>query len=222
MRVPIMSDNTDSGHGATVNEAEITLGVLNAVEQNSTVTQRSVAGDLDIALGLANAYLKRCAKKGFIKIQQVPRNRYAYYLTPKGFAEKSRLTGEYLSISFNFFRAARSQCTDLFEQCALAGHHRIALAGVGDLAEIATLCARDHDVEIVGIIETNDFEGSQFAGLTVFRTVEDLGAVDRIVITDMKEPQKAFDTLLQSVTVDRLMFPKFLHISRVRPQLMED
>ena len=66
------SGNTPDG------DAEITLGLLNAVEENSTVTQRSMANDLGIALGLANAYLKRCVRKGLIKISQVPPNRYAY------------------------------------------------------------------------------------------------------------------------------------------------
>lgn len=214
--------NNKSGQGTTVNEAEIILGVLNAVEQSSTVTQRSVAGELDIALGLANAYLKRCAKKGFIKIQQVPRNRYAYYLTPKGFAEKSRLTGEYLSISFNFFRAARNQCTELFEQCAKSGRHRVALAGIGDLAEIATLCARDHNIDVIGIIETSDFVGPEFAGLKVIRTLEDVEKIDVVIITDMKEPQKVFETLSKSFVHEQLLFPKFLHISRIPPQLMEE
>ena len=91
------------------------LEVLSAVERDSRITQRSLSRELGIALGLANAYLKRCAKKGLIKIRQVPLNRYAYYLTPKGFAEKSRLTAEYLAVSFNFFRDAREQCTRLFE-----------------------------------------------------------------------------------------------------------
>ena len=53
-------------------EAEITLGLLNAVEENSAHTQRSMASELGIALGLANAYLKRCARKGLIKVQQIP------------------------------------------------------------------------------------------------------------------------------------------------------
>ena len=79
-------------------EIGIILGMLSAVERDSNVTQRHLARELGIALGLANAYLKRCAKKGFIKIRQVPLNRYAYYLTPRGFAEKSRLTAEYLSV----------------------------------------------------------------------------------------------------------------------------
>ena len=92
---------------ANSQDTEITLGVLDAVEQNATVTQRSVARELGIALGLANSYLRRCVRKGLIKVKQIPPNRYLYYLTPKGFAEKSRLTASYLAHSFSFFRRAR-------------------------------------------------------------------------------------------------------------------
>ena len=49
-------------HQTVDTEAEIILGVLTAVEENSRVTQRSVAKDLGIALGLTNAYIKRCVE----------------------------------------------------------------------------------------------------------------------------------------------------------------
>ena len=93
----------NSGKINDVDENTITLGVLSAIEEDDRATQRAISRDLGIALGLTNAYLKRCVKKGFIKVRQIPANRYTYYLTPQGFAEKSRLTAEYLSISFNFF-----------------------------------------------------------------------------------------------------------------------
>ena len=107
----------------SANEAEtaITLAVLNAVQENDQVTQRSLAQEVGVALGLANAYLKRCVKKGLVKVSMVPSNRYAYYLTPKGFAEKSRLTAEYLSQSFRFFRTARNECSQLLKSCATRG-----------------------------------------------------------------------------------------------------
>ena len=72
----------------------IVLSVLTSIERDSTITQRKLANELGIALGLANAYLRRCVRKGLIKMSQVPLNRYAYYLTPQGFSEKSRLTAE--------------------------------------------------------------------------------------------------------------------------------
>ena len=107
------------------NEARITLGLLNLVDDNSKASQRSLAGNLGIALGLANAYVKRCVKKGLIKVSQAPANRYAYYLTPKGFAEKSRLTAEFLSQSFNLFRHARAEGSDLLAHCETRGWKRV-------------------------------------------------------------------------------------------------
>jgi len=69
----------------------IVLSVLTSIERDSSITQRKLANELGIALGLANAYLRRCVRKGLIKMSQVPLNRYAYYLTPQGFAEKKPL-----------------------------------------------------------------------------------------------------------------------------------
>src|SRR5260370_23030620 len=133
-------------------DPSVMLGLLSAVERDSAVTQRHLASELGIALGLANAYLKRCAKKGLIKMRQAPLNRYAYYLTPRGFAEKSRLTAEYLTISFDFFRRARHDCAALLEGCAARGWRRVALVGAGELAEIAALGAAEAGLTIVAAI----------------------------------------------------------------------
>src|ERR1700730_12497627 len=130
-------------------EVDITLGMLNAVKENSVVTQRSLAKELGIALGLANAYLKRCVSKGLIKVTHIPANRYAYYLTPQGFAEKSRLTAQYLALSFDFFRVARSQCHEILSQCERQGWTRIVLCGGGEVAEIVTLCAESESIRLV-------------------------------------------------------------------------
>src|SRR5690348_6945622 len=101
------------------NDAEasrIMLGLLDAVEHDRAHSQRHLASGLGIALGLVNAYLKRCIKKGLVKVRQAPARRYAYYLTPQGFAERSRLTVEYLSLSFGFFRQAKADCSALLRR----------------------------------------------------------------------------------------------------------
>ena len=74
-------------------DERIVLNLLNSVDDGAQ-SQRRIAEELGIALGLVNAYLKRCIKKGLVKVSQAPARRYAYYLTPEGFAEKSRLTVE--------------------------------------------------------------------------------------------------------------------------------
>jgi len=206
----------DTADEQTSNEVAITLGMLSAIEESSTLSQRSLAKELGIALGLANAYLKRCVKKGWIKVQQVPANRYAYYLTPIGFSEKARLTGEYLSTSLEFFRLAREQAAEV---CALAEQRhikRLALIGSGDLAEIMALTALDSSLKIVGIVDAAA-AGSRVAGLDVVADLVDLDSVEAVIITDMRSPQKSYDHWSKRLGKQNVFAAGLLKISRAAP-----
>lgn len=214
-------EDGDNGQLGLTSEAEITLGLLNAVHENSDHTQRSISKDLGIALGLANAYLKRCVKKGLIKIAQMPPNRYAYYLTPQGFAEKSRLTAEYLSQSFNLFRVARKQYEELFRQCAERGWTRIALVGVGDVGEIAFLSQSTLDIHVLGFIDSGAGTAT-YLDLPVVADSSLLDGLDALVLTDLKDPQGTFDTLQKSFPPERVLFPPFLNVSRRPPPALDE
>lgn len=202
---------------------QIVLGVLTSIERDSAITQRKLAGDLGIALGLANSYLRRCVRKGLVKISQVPLNRYAYYLTPQGFAEKSRLTAEYFAVSFDFFRRARNDCATLLGHCTDLGWRRVAFYGAGDLAEIAVLSANEAAVEVVCIIDPAE-AGRRCAGLPVVATLAEAqleaGAenLDGVVVTDTRAPQACFDGLVANAAEHGLaatciIAPKLLGIS---------
>ena len=210
--------------GRETGDPQIVLGVLTSIERDSAITQRKLAGDLGIALGLANAYLRRCARKGLIKVSQVPLNRYAYYLTPQGFAEKSRLTAEYLSVSFNFFRRARGDCVALLQQCGERGWRRVALYGAGELAEIAVLSGGEAGIEVVCVIDPNE-SGRRCAGLPVVAdlTAAQLAAgeagLDGVILTDTLAPQSRFEELLASgplhgVPACCILAPSILAVSR--------
>ena len=206
-------NKTDIGSSDLDNESRITLGLLNAVHDNSAASQRSMADNLGIALGLANAYLKRCVKKGLIKVRQAPANRYAYYLTPKGFAEKSRLTAEFLTQSFHLFRRARTESAELFEHCQNRGWRRVALYGAGDLAEIMTLSARDYAVVLTAVVSREPGQ-TEFAGLPVIAEVPGPGDVDAIIVCDIGRPQAAYDEVGAHFPADRVLVPRFLGVAR--------
>ena len=201
-----------------------TLGVLSAVERDSEITQRSISGELGIALGLANAYVRRCARKGWIKVHQAPMNRYAYYLTPKGFAEKSRLTAEYLAVSLNFFRNARQECAGLLADCVHEGWTRLALAGVGELAEIAILSATETRAEVVCLIDLRG-KTSTYHGRPAFDSVRGAidwaaarGGIDAIIVTDVSAPQASYDAVVAAAlqlgkSRDRVLAPALLRVS---------
>jgi DNA-binding MarR family transcriptional regulator len=198
------------------------LGLLSAVERDSTVTQRHLARELGIALGLANAYLRRCAKKGLIKMRQAPLNRYAYYLTPRGFAEKGRLTAEYLTLSLDFFRRARRDCAALLAACDAQGWRRVALAGAGELAEIAVLGATETKIEILAVIDAAG--GRSCAGRPVVRDLAAVlaltgdGPLDAIIVTDTRAPQGSFEAILaeasrHGMAAERILAPELLRIT---------
>ncbi len=195
------------------NQTEITLGVLSAVEENRNVTQRLVAKDLGVALGLVNSYLKRCISKGYVKIRHVPANRYAYYLTPKGFSEKSRLTAEYLSGSFNFYRNARQEGVRILDQCAALDQQKIVLAGASDLAEIVFLCAQEHRLEIVGVIDAEK-AGQVFLTLPVFKDLADAGDFHAAVVTSLSRPQATYDDLAPQLPAEKIHTPSILGVTR--------
>ena len=155
-------------------------------------------------------------KKGLIKIQQIPPNRYAYYLTPKGFAEKTRLTGEFFSQSFRFFRIARTQYGELLRESEQRGWRRLALCGVGELSEVATLCATEAGVELVGVIDMPPSGRSQHAGLAVLPDLAAAGGIDGVVLTDFQDAQATYDALCRIIPAARVMVPPMLAVQERR------
>lgn len=194
---------------------DILLGMLTVIDRDANVSQRMISRELGVALGLANAYLKRCVRKGWIKVQQVPRRRYAYYLTPSGFSEKARLTGQYLSASLTFFRRARSQLGTLLRDCASDGRVRIALAGRSELAEIAVLAAQDHDVSLVALIDP-PHAGKRFVGLPVVNDWRDCSQIDAVIVTALDGAEGIFRTLTKEMGEDRVLAPPLLRIGEGR------
>ena len=199
----------ETEHDEHENE-QIVLGLLSSVETDGARSQRLIAAELGIALGLVNAYLKRCVKKGLVKVHDVPARRYAYYLTPQGFAEKSRLTVQYLSNSFSFFRKAKSDCTHVFQEAAARGLNRLVLAGKSDLAEIAILCAVEAGAAVIAIVDARD-EGVRFVGVEVFASYSEVKAgFDAIIVTDVARAQATYEQAVEAVGRDRVLVPALL------------
>jgi DNA-binding MarR family transcriptional regulator len=190
----------------------IVLGLLNSVEHDGEQSQRHIAAELGIALGLVNAYLKRCVKKGLVKVHDAPARRYAYYLTPKGFAEKSRLTVQYLSDSFSFFRFAKMDCARVFEAAKARGLTRLVLAGKSDLAEIAILCAVEAAVAIVAIVDPSS-DDARFIGVDVVKSYAEVATeFDAVIVTDVSRAGQSFDAAVNACGADRVLAPDLLRL----------
>jgi DNA-binding MarR family transcriptional regulator len=193
-------------------DERIVLNLLSSVDDGAQ-SQRRIAEDLGIALGLVNAYLKRCVKKGLVKVSQAPARRYAYYLTPQGFAEKSRLTVEYLSYSFSFFRQAKADCAQLFALAKEKNFQNLLLSGKSDLAEIAILSAVESGVSVVAVVDQTADE-TLFAGKPVVTGYDRVTTpFDAVMVTDLVNARQAFDDALRLFGRDRVLAPKLLGLN---------
>ena len=146
-------------------ESRRDLEVLEAITQNDRISQRTLALRLGIALGLANVYVRRLARKGYIKSVGVRSNRLRYLVTPKGIAEKTRLTFEYMMHSLKLYRDARIQLRTLLEPLILAGTPAVAIYGTGEAAELTYLSLMEFGLEPVAVFDASG--GARFLGMTV-------------------------------------------------------
>ncbi len=151
-------------------EAHRNLRALQAIEADGGITQRTLAGRLGIALGLTNIYLKRLVRKGYVKCVNVQSNRLRYLLTPKGIAEKTRLTYEFMEYSLFLYGQVRSHLRQVLEAAVLGHRRRIAVYGTGEAAELAYLSVTELGLELVAVFDGADTR--RFLGQDV-RRIED-------------------------------------------------
>lgn len=194
-------------------EDRVTLQLLDVIGKQNNLSQRHLARHMGVALGLTNSYLRRCARKGFIKITKAPANRYLYYLTPKGFTEKARLTASYLSHSFSFYHEAGDSCIRVFSLCKQNGWDRILLCGMSDLAEIALLRGIEAKLEIVGIYDRLTKQ-KMFLSKPVWRELKNVNIpiCNAYILTDIATSQATLEHLLSYVESERILIPDILRL----------
>jgi len=167
-------------------EEQYTLEILTRIEENGRVTQPEIAKHLGISLGLANAFIKRIARKGYIKLTTIPRDRVKYLLTPKGFAEKTNLTVKYLQYSLNFYRRAKDTLSRTYVQMQKEGAKKIVFCGIGEVAEIAYILLQQNHMKLTGVVDEKK-AGKKFMKQKV-GNLEDLKKYDfdKILVTSFQ------------------------------------
>jgi DNA-binding MarR family transcriptional regulator len=188
-----MNVNNAAPHGT---EHYRSLQILDELSNNDSLTQRDLSSRLGIALGLVNSYIKNLIKKGYITVKTIPSKRYAYYLTPKGFTEKTRLTYDLLHDYTRIYREARSNLKKLFHDLENNGAKKIVFAGADEVAEIAYITLHETTLELAGVVD-DDKAGDMFFPLAI-KPINDAVTIDHdiIVITSYVNRKKIYQALL--------------------------
>lgn len=194
------SQSADSNHLAEApaflkeTEALRDLRVLEAIEADPGVSQRELARDLGVAVGVVNACLRTLVRKGMIKVRGESNRSVTYHLTKSGLLQKSSLALEWTRNTVGFYRQARTQVSEHLTHLAAEGHRRAVVFGAAELGEIAVLVAPHAGIIVAGVLADGEAPlGDDIAGMPVTQLAEAggfLGAedVDVVVLSEDATP----------------------------------
>ena len=149
-----MNDNQDTLFKPS--ESMRDLQFLEELEKTPNLSQRELSHKFGIALGVTNACLKRMVRRGWIRLRKVPPRRIGYYLTPKGFAEKARLSMTFLYYNIHHYSRLKTLIAERVLEMASQGVKRVIFWGVSDEMEIAYVILQGTDMELVAIVDDSD------------------------------------------------------------------
>ncbi|MFA4828083.1 MAG: winged helix-turn-helix transcriptional regulator [Thermodesulfovibrionales bacterium] len=196
------------------------LLLLDEISKGEQLSQRDLSKKLNIALGLVNSYMKNLVSKGYITIRAIPSKRYVYYLTPTGFAEKTRLTYHHLQNFTNLYKEARRDFKELFSRLHKEGVRSVIFAGADESAEIAYLSLQEFDIEFEGIVD-NEPDGRDFFRYRImpFERVKEINA-DFVIVSSFLRRDAIYKRLIEEgILPDKIksIFPIYENLYEVNP-----
>jgi hypothetical protein len=132
------------------------LNLLQELEKNPVISQRELSHKFGIALGVTNACLKRMARRGWIRIMSLNHHKLGYFLTPKGFAEKAKLTFHLISWTVQHYSALKDLIGERLLEMQDKGIERIVFYGVSDEMEVAFITLQGLNLKLVGIVDDDE------------------------------------------------------------------
>jgi len=186
------------------------LQMLEEIEQNPRVSQRQLSNKFGIALGVTNACIKRMARRGLIRLKGLPPRRIAYYLTPKGFTEKTRLTLRFLSYNIQHYSEMKKLISKRLLEIESSGARRILFYGVGDEMEVAYITLQGVNLTLVGIVD--DDEKKQGRDLFGYR-VQEPEAISSlrpevVLITSLTNGEKISEGLKKQMGIKKILIER--------------
>lgn len=167
--------------------------ILRAIASGERLTQRSLAREMGVAVGLANLLIRRLVGKGYVRIANMGARHVRYLMTPEGWDALATATRASLENTVHLYTQTREQIRDslatISEQCA-EHEKRIVFYGAGDVAEIAYVSLQNTDLSLVGVVD--DTRTGRFFNVEILPadalTRETIGGVpySHVVVTSLR------------------------------------
>ena len=113
--------------------------LLDAIAQDTLVTQASLSIRLGMAVGSVNWYIKRLINCGYIKVSRLDRTRLKYQLTPEGLSIVTQRTLHYMKKSLIVYNELRLKAKAIVTDLKSQGVNHVYLEGDDEVIDIMRL-----------------------------------------------------------------------------------
>lgn len=116
--------------------------VLDVIAQGRELSQRELATQSGLSLGMVNLIISRLIRTGYIKVSSMNRKKIDYILTPKGLSERLTRSYHYFLRSYHAFRESQRRIDALLDVLIERGSRRFMIVGEGEMADIVEVAFR--------------------------------------------------------------------------------
>ena len=171
--------------------------ILQAIAAGGPVTQRSLASELGVAVGLTNLLIRRLVGKGYVKMAGMGTRHVRYLMTPEGWEALAHATRVSLENTVQLYTQTREQIrvslTAVSDRCQMdaKGQKPVVFYGAGDVAEIAYISLQSTELSLVGVVD--DRRRGRFFGLTIsdpeLLSIDGLNGIEysRVIVTSVRQ-----------------------------------
>ena len=107
--------------------------ILDQIAGNPAISQRALARDTGISLGLTNLTLKKFLKTGYVQVTRLDKRKLEYLLTPKGFLAMTQRTYRYVSRTITEYQRLKGQLVCLLQGLQQQGYESFLIHGDGEI-----------------------------------------------------------------------------------------
>jgi hypothetical protein len=152
--------------------------LLARLQDGGAMSQRSLARELGIALGLTNSLLRRTAQNGWVQVVRAEPAALRYVITAEGVAQETAMSRAHFDGAVRSYAEVRDRIRFVFNllssrwgapgsPTAAAPAKEVVFYGAGEVAEVGYVCLQDCDLRLVGVVDGN--APKRFFGLPVRR-----------------------------------------------------
>ena len=186
-----------------------TLLLLEAISNQECNSQRELSRKLNISLGLVNTFIKKLTNQGICKIENRPKSKIKYMLTPLGVIEKTKLTKKYLAYSIDYYKGIKQRISEILSALANAGKKKIVLYGAGEITEITCIVVDENNLDKVMIFDDQK-ANRKICGVKINKENEILNSeYDVVLINDVENSKRTCQQLINKGVPENKIFTIF-------------